>query len=59
MAGVIVRGSLIAFDCEEINLGELRLSESELLPFLQSFSRGDFARVKKLNLVNIVLVYCA
>jgi hypothetical protein len=51
-AGVSVRGSCIAFDSEDINLGDLKLGESELLPFLQCFSRGIFSRVKRLNLVN-------
>jgi hypothetical protein len=49
--GVIVRGSFVSFDCEEINLGDLKLGEAELLPFLQSFSKGEFTRAKKLNLV--------
>ncbi len=54
--GVIVRGSFVSFDCEEINLGDLKLAEAELLPFLQSFSSGEFTRVKKLNLVGVALL---
>ena len=54
MAGVSVGGRFFAFDCEEIILrGEDReeLSEEELLPLLHCFSRGEFTRVKKVNLV--------
>ena len=54
-AGVSVRGSWIAFDCEDINLGDLKLGESELMPFLQCFSQGLFSRVKRLNLVNAAI----
>ena len=55
MAGVTVRGEFFAFDCEEINLNYKTLGEA-LLPLLERFSRGEFTRVKKLNLVTAALV---
>ena len=55
MAGVTVRGKFFAFDCEEINLNREELGEA-LLPLLERFSRGEFTRVKKLNLVMAALV---
>ena len=51
MAGVTVGGKFLAFDCEEIDLGAYDLGEAALLPLLESFSRGEFTRVKELNLV--------
>jgi hypothetical protein len=51
MAGVSVRGNLLAFDCEDINFADQKLGEAELLPLLHALSRGEFARLKRLNLV--------
>jgi hypothetical protein len=51
MAGVTVGGKDFAFDCEWIKLKNQKLSEAELLPLLESFSRGKFSRAKKLLLV--------
>jgi len=56
MAGVTVRGEFFALDCERINLAcyasdDHELSEAELMPLLESFSRGKFTRVKQLDLV--------
>ena len=48
-------GKFFAFDCEEIDLSSKKLGES-LLPLLERFSRGEFTRVKKLNLVIAALV---
>ena len=56
MAGVKVGGKFFAFDCEEINLRGRKLGEAALLPLLESFSRGEFTRVKKLSLVIAALV---
>jgi hypothetical protein len=47
-------GRFFAFDCEEINLwglGPDPFSEEELLPLLECFGRGEFARVVFLHLV--------
>jgi len=49
MAGVAVGGKFFAFDCEDIRLRDL--GEAALLPLLESFSRGEFKRVKALYLV--------
>ena len=51
MAGVLVCGSFFAFDCDDINLGDLKASEAQLQPLLHSFSHGLFTRVKRINLV--------
>ncbi len=51
MEGVFVCGSFVSFDCDDVNLGDLKASEAQLQPFLLSFSRGLFTRVKRLNLV--------
>jgi hypothetical protein len=49
IAGAVVCGSFITFDPEHNNLGHLKASEAQLQPFLICFSRGRFARVKRLN----------
>jgi hypothetical protein len=41
----------LAFDCEDINLADQKLGEAELLPLLHALSRGEFPRLKRLNLV--------
>ncbi len=51
MAGVSVGGRFCAFDREEIDLRSAKRSEQELLRLLECFSRGEFTRVKILNLV--------
>jgi hypothetical protein len=56
MAGVSVRGNLLAFDCEDINLADQKLGEAELLPLLHALSRGEFPRLKRLNLVRAALL---
>lgn len=59
MAGVSVRGNLLAYDCEDINLADQKLGEAELLPLLQALSRGEFARLKRLNLVRCSRIVAA
>ena len=53
-----MRGKFFAFDCETIYLNGENLGEAllPLLPLLERFSRGEFTRVKKLNLVIAALV---
>ena len=48
---IVLRGSVFAADCERIDLEGRNLNEDELLPLLESFSRGEFTRVKQLILV--------
>jgi hypothetical protein len=50
MAGVSVRDVFFAFDCETIDLGYYQILEDEMLPLLESFSRGEFPSVKNLIL---------
>ncbi len=52
MAGVSVGGRFFfAFDCETIDVDALNFSDGELLPLLECFGRGEFTRVKAMNLV--------
>jgi len=44
-------GEDFAFNCEMIDLSDRELGEAALLPLLESFSRGEFTRVKRLYLV--------
>ncbi len=59
MTGVSVRGNLLALDCEDINLADQRVGEEELLPLLLAFGRGEFGRLKRLNLVGTALATLA
>jgi hypothetical protein len=55
MEGVAVRGEFFAFDCEEIRFRGLDVGEAEVLPLLESFGRGQFTRVKRIDLVLVAL----
>jgi len=53
MEGVIVGGKFFAYDSTEIELKDRKLSDDELLPFLESFRDGKFPRMHRLNLVTL------
>jgi hypothetical protein len=54
-SGVTVYGQFFAFDAREIDLRQEKLNwaskSDELRPLLESFSRGEFAKLHTLNLV--------
>ncbi len=51
MAGISVGGRFLKFECHEINLKGLNLSESELLHLLECITRGDFTNLRTLMMV--------